>query len=67
MSRSFCGTCGTALAFFTTNEPQWIDVTVASVDQAAAMRPHDHIWTADRLRWLVLDDDLPHLPRGHGG
>jgi GNAT superfamily N-acetyltransferase len=66
-TRSFCGTCGTALTFVTIDEPTWIDVTVASMDQAAEMWPHDHIWTGDRLPWLVLDDDLPRLPRGHGG
>jgi GNAT superfamily N-acetyltransferase len=63
--RSFCQACGTALAFFTAGEPAWIDVTVASMDQATAMWPDDHIWTADRLPWLVLDDDLPRWPRDH--
>jgi hypothetical protein len=66
-TRRFCAACGTALAFATTDDPAWIDVTVASMDQAALMAPHDHIWTDDRLPWLVLDDDLPRLPRGHGG
>jgi hypothetical protein len=66
VTRSFCNACGTALAFFTQDEPAWIDVTVASMDQAAAVWPDDHIWTADRLPWLVLDDDLPRLPHDHG-
>ena len=64
--RRFCSACGTALAFFTEDEPAWVDVTVASMDEAAAMWPDDHIWAADRLPWLVLDDDLPRRPRDHG-
>jgi GNAT superfamily N-acetyltransferase len=67
VTRSFCGACGTALAFFTSDEAAWIDVTVASMDQAAAMAPHDHIWTEERLPWMMLDDDLPRLPGEHPG
>ena len=67
VTRSFCAACGTSLTFFTLDESAWIDVTVASMDAAAAVWPNDHIWSDDRLPWLVLDDDLPRLPRGHGG
>ena len=63
-TRSFCSACGTALAFYTSDEPEWIDVTVASMDQGALLPPDDHIWHDDRLPWLVLDDDLPRWPRG---
>jgi len=67
VTRSFCNACGTALAFFTQDEPGWIDVTVASMDRAEAMWPHEHIWTEEKLPWMTLDDDLPRLPRAHGG
>jgi GNAT superfamily N-acetyltransferase len=65
IARGFCGACGTALTFALAAAPPWIDVTVSSMDQAAEMQPGDHIWTESRLPWLVLDDDLPRLPRGH--
>jgi GNAT superfamily N-acetyltransferase len=65
VTRTFCAACGTALTFATTTEPGWIDVTVGSMDDPAAMVPDDHIWTESRLPWLVLDDDLPRLPRDH--
>jgi hypothetical protein len=65
VTRSFCRDCGTTLAFFTNDAPNWIDVTVASMDQAAEVWPNDHIWCDDRLPWLILDDDLPRLRRGH--
>jgi len=66
VTRSFCSACGTALAFYTTDEATWIDVTVASMDDAALLPPADHIWHDERLPWLMLDDDLPRWPRGHG-
>jgi len=65
VARSFCGGCGTALTFAPRESPAWVDVTVASMDQADRMWPRDHIWTESRLPWLVLDDDLPRLPRAH--
>src|SRR5262249_10083074 len=65
VTRTFCGGCGTPLTFVTAAEPDWIDVTVASMDQPETVPPAAHIWTDSALPWLVLDDDLPHHPRGH--
>jgi GNAT superfamily N-acetyltransferase len=65
VTRTFCNACGTPLTFFTTDDPAWIDVTVASMDDPEAMPPDDHIWTTSRLSWIELDDDLPRLPSGH--
>jgi hypothetical protein len=36
-----------------------IDITVGSLDCAAGHPAHKHIWTADKLEWLHLDDRLP--------
>jgi hypothetical protein len=66
VTRTFCGACGTPLTFATTAEPGSIDVTVASMDRPEDVPPRDHIWADDALSWLVLDDDLPRHPRGHG-
>jgi GNAT superfamily N-acetyltransferase len=65
VTRTFCGGCGTPLTFVTTAEPDWIDVTVASMDRPEAVPPNDHIWSESAVPWLVLDDDLPRHPRGH--
>ena len=65
VTRTFCGSCGTPLTFATTEEPDGIDVTVASMDRPEAVPPGAHIWTDSALPWLVLDDDLPRHPRGH--
>lgn len=60
--RTFCSACGTALTFRETARPRSLDVTVGSLDVPDDIVPREHIWTADRLRWLHLDDDLPHHP-----
>jgi GNAT superfamily N-acetyltransferase len=65
VSRTFCATCGTPLTYVTRNDPEWIDVTVGSMDAPECMAPDDHIWTESRLPWFVPDDDLPRLPRDH--
>jgi hypothetical protein len=34
-------------------------VTLTSLDQAASLSPTMHIWTADKLPWVQIDDALP--------
>jgi GNAT superfamily N-acetyltransferase len=57
--RRFCSACGTALTFQRDDEPDTIDVTVGSLDEPNAVVPDSHIWTANQMRWLHFDDDLP--------
>jgi ribosomal protein S18 acetylase RimI-like enzyme len=66
--RTFCSRCGTPLTFELDAHPQWIDVTVGSLDAPESAPPVKHTWTASRLAWLHLDDDLPRHPgAGDGG
>lgn len=57
--RSFCASCGTSLTFVDLTDPGRIDVTLASLDDPAAFPPRRHIWTASRVPWLEIADDLP--------
>lgn len=57
--RSFCPTCGTSLTFVDPGEPGRLDVALATLDDPAAFPPQRHIWTASRLPWLEIADDLP--------
>lgn len=61
--RRFCAACGTALTFQREDAPSWIDVTVGSLDDPAAVTPRRHIWTDSQLSWLHIEDDLPRHPR----
>ena len=58
--RLFCPACGTQLAL--RDEPDCLDVTLASLDEPEAVRPSYHIWTASRIAWFDTADDLPRCP-----
>jgi hypothetical protein len=48
--RLFCSACGTQLAL--RDEPDYLDVTLASLDNPEAVRPSYHIWTTSRISWF---------------
>jgi hypothetical protein len=60
--RLFCPVCGSQLVFRALAEPETLDVTLASLDDPAAVRPSYHIWTASRIAWFDTKDDLPRHP-----
>jgi hypothetical protein len=57
--RGFCAACGTSLTYAHDLRPDEIDVTLASLDAPAEVRPACHIWVSDRVDWLPLADGLP--------
>ena len=65
--RLFCGACGTQMAFRMLAEPHLVDVTLASLDDPAAVRPDHHGWTSSRIVWFEVRDDLPRHPEGDPG
>lgn len=61
--RRFCARCGTPLTFEYVSGVRNIDVTIASLDDPAAIEPSGyHIWTSSRFPWLLLIDDVPKYP-----
>jgi hypothetical protein len=60
--RLFCPRCGTQLVFREIALPDRLDVTLASLDDPEAVRPSHHIWTASRIGWFEVADDLPRHP-----
>jgi hypothetical protein len=65
--RLFCPTCGTQLVFREPAEPDYLDVTLATLDDPTAVRPSHHIWTASRIGWFDISDDLPRYPERRPG
>jgi hypothetical protein len=55
--RLHCPTCGTQLTL--RDEPDCLDVTLASLDDPEAVQPSYHIWTMSRIAWFDTADDLP--------
>lgn len=60
--RRFCPRCGTALTFRSSETPDEIDVTTASLDDPSAVPPSDHTFTESALSWVELGD-LPRFAR----
>jgi hypothetical protein len=63
--RTLCSVCGTALTFREFARPHCIDITAGSLDHPNDATPEDHTWTADQLRWLHIDDDLPRFSQAN--
>ncbi|KRG71246.1 GFA family protein [Pseudoxanthomonas dokdonensis] len=59
-TRYFCAGCGAQLALYTQRAADTIDITVATLDDAARHPANRHIWYDSRLPWLHLDEELPH-------
>jgi hypothetical protein len=63
-TRSFCAHCGTQLTFEHADFPDEIDVTTCSLDDPNALPPEDHTYTASKLSWIKLADQLPEHREG---
>lgn len=63
--RSFCPICGTPLIYKDSRAPDYIGVTLGSLDQPNDYPPQDHSWTSNQLQCLHLNDDLPRYPQEH--
>lgn len=64
--RGYCARCGTSVSYRNERRPAEIDLTVASLDDAAEYAPTAHIWVEDKLPWAIIDDALPQYPRTAG-
>ena len=62
--RTFCGKCGTPLTYQHVDSRDTIDVTTASFDAPDGFAPKREIWVEHKISWTVLNDALPHCPRG---
>jgi hypothetical protein len=63
VTRGFCGDCGTSLTYRRDDRSGEIDVTLASLDEPAALEPAVHIWVEDKPRWLVINDGRAQFAR----
>lgn len=64
VTRQCCGKCGTQLTYEHAEEPNTIDVTACSLDNADAISPEDHVWCDRMVPWLSLADGLPRYKLG---
>lgn len=62
VTRLFCATCGTPMAFQAERYAGEIHLYAASMDDPTRFTPQFHVHYAERLPWLHIDDDLPRFP-----
>jgi hypothetical protein len=62
--RGFCGTCGSSLTYRNETRPAEVDVILTSLDEPALLVPAMHVWVADKLPWVHIDDGLPQHAAG---
>lgn len=63
--RGFCSKCGTHL-YSRTVEPKGapIRIRAGTLDDPELISPKDVIWTSSAPSWAVIDENLPHYPKG---
>jgi hypothetical protein len=58
VTRSFCPTCGTPIAFASKRWKGEIHIPVATFDDPAALKPTAHTFVSEKLPWIVIADGL---------
>jgi hypothetical protein len=55
------------LTYRRSDEPDTIDVTACSLDDADPVEPEDHVWSIRMVPWVKFADRLPQFERGRFG
>ena len=57
--RSFCGQCGSPVAYESTEKENQIDLHLGLFDDLEQIKPLNHTFYAEKVSWLQTDDHLP--------
>jgi len=60
-NRLFCADCGSHIAFENTEYPDYLDITVGTLDEPGKIPPERHIWTSLKIKWVEVDNHLPKI------
>jgi hypothetical protein len=61
--RGFCAECGSTLSFRDTRYPEYMTLTIATLDDPNLVKPTRHIYTDSQVKWLTIDDDCIRFPK----
>lgn len=64
IDRQSCARCGTPMFAEPKDPPFRLGVSLATLDDPAAIAPEAHIWVESKLPWVSLEDGLLQHPRG---
>jgi hypothetical protein len=59
VTRRFCGTCGTPLAYESARWPGEIHLLAANFDDLGVVKPQAHVYVGQKAPWVHLADGLP--------
>jgi len=59
VQRGFCADCGTPMTYEADRYPDEVHLYVSTLDNPGAYRPQVHVFFAERVPWMDLEDDLP--------
>jgi hypothetical protein len=57
--RGFCAECGTPMTYEAERWPDEVHVHISTLDSPEDFRPQLHVFFAERIPWMELEDDLP--------
>ena len=55
--RGFCPDCGSSLSYRSTQYPDYLTLSITTLDEPDLVRPNYHIHTDSQVSWLSIDDD----------
>lgn len=61
--RGFCDHCGSQLSFRDLRYPEFLTLSISSLDEPNSVSPEYHIHTESKLSWLTITDTQPKYPR----
>lgn len=62
--RGFCAQCGSTLSFRDVRHPQYLTLTIASLDDPNWVEPKQHIYVDSQVQWLHITDNCQRFPKG---
>lgn len=57
--RGFCGDCGTPMTYESDRCPEEVHLYVSTIESPEQYRPQVHVFFAERIPWMEVQDDLP--------
>ena len=64
--RGFCPKCGSSLSYRSTKYPDYLTLSIVSLDDPNLFHPNYHIFTDSAVKWLAIDDGCKRYPRSRG-
>ncbi|QIR14888.1 GFA family protein [Shewanella aestuarii] len=55
--RGFCQDCGCSLSYRHIDYPDYVTLSIASLDEPNQVSPNYHIYTVNQVSWLNIDDN----------